>query len=132
MIWDGVPEENGAPCRWVLGQADSATVDHNQSLYWPRSWTLNMPYGITAAGDWLIAADTANSRILGWHADDLATGAPARALSGQASFEYKGDNRWQMPSEDSFCWPYGLSVCGDRVAVADSGNNRVSIWRLAV
>ncbi|WP_235488800.1 hypothetical protein [Frankia sp. AvcI1] len=29
---------------------------------------------------------------------------------------------------DTFCWPYGLSLSDGRLAVADSGNNRVVIW----
>ena len=106
-------------------------VDHNQSLYWPGAATLNMPYGISAAGDWLLAADTANSRLLGWHADDCATGAAARALTGQLDFMAKGDNRWQMPARDSLCWPYGITHCDGLAVVADSGNNRVLLWRLA-
>ena len=132
MIWNGLPDDNGAPCDFVLGQASTRLVDHNQSLYWPRATTLNMPYAIASHDDWLLVADTANSRLLGWHIDDLATGAPARALSAQANFHDKGDNRWQPPVADSLCWPYGLNTSGRVVAVADSGNNRVSLWRLAV
>ncbi len=131
MVWNGLPSRNGAPCDHVLGQPDFTQVDHNQSLYWPRATTLNMPYAVAAAGDWLVVADTANSRLLGWHIDDLATGAPARRLAGQPDFHEKGDNRWAPPAPDSFCWPYGLAVLGDRILVADSGNNRASLWRLA-
>lgn len=131
MVWDGIPARHGAPCDWILGQTSPQRTDHNQSLYWPRNNTLNMPYAIAAAGDWLLAADTANSRLLGWHLDDLTTGAPARALSGQADFHCKGDNRWQPATADSFCWPYGIQHLRGWVVVADSGNNRVSLWRLA-
>ena len=133
MIWKGgIPQTNGAPCDIVLGQKDEILVDHNQSLYWPRANSLNMPYAIATINEWLLVADTANSRLLGWHIDDLETDAHARALSGQLNFHEKGDNRWQPPTSDSFCWPYGLQTFGDVVAVADSGNNRVSLWRLAV
>ncbi len=130
MVWDGLPDENGADCDWVLGQTLMTLVDHNQSLYWPRENTLNMPYAITAVGDWLVVADTASSRLLGWHIDDLGNGTAARALSGQANFHEKGDNRWQPPCADSFCWPYGLQSQGNRIVVADSGNNRISVWHL--
>lgn len=132
MVWDGIPDQNGAPCDWILGQQNPDSVDHNRSLYWPRHDTLNMPYAIAASGDWLLVADTANSRLLGWHSDDLDTGAPARALSGQMNFHAKGDNRWRPAEEDSFCWPYGIQCLHGLVVVADSGNNRVSLWRLAM
>jgi hypothetical protein len=135
LVYRGLPERPGQAADHILGQANERAVDHNQSGYWPRESTLNMPYGVAAAGDLLICADTANSRLLGFHAEDLATGAGARALSGQVDFHHKGDNRWQAPAADSFCWPYGVSVCGapddTRVVVTDSGNNRVSVWELA-
>ena len=131
MVWDRVPGHDNAPCDHVLGQADFAKVDNNQSLYWPNAASLNMPYGLSAAGDWLVVADTANSRLIGWHADDCRTGAAARALAAQPDFGAKGDNRWQAAERDSVCWPYGVAACGEQVVVADSGNNRVLLWRLA-
>jgi hypothetical protein len=135
LVYRGVPQRAGQPADHVLGQLDERSVDHNQSANHPRDTTLNMPYGIAACGDWLICADTANSRLLGFHADDLVTGAGARALSGQLDFQQKGDNRWRPPAADSFCWPYSVSVCASdrvaRVVVADSGNNRVSVWERA-
>lgn len=131
MVWDRVPDRDCAPCDHVLGQADFASVDNNQSLYWPNAGSLSMPFGLAAVGDWLIATDTANSRLLGWRIDDCRTGAAARALCAQPDFGAKGDNRWQLPERDSVCWPYGVAVCGSHAVVADSGNNRVLLWRLA-
>ncbi|MFC4252983.1 hypothetical protein [Sinimarinibacterium flocculans] len=131
MVWNGVPAAHGAACDHLLGQRNVRDVDHNQSLYWPSAGSLNMPYGLCAAGDWLLAADTANSRILAWHVDDLGIGAEARALSGQYDFNAKGDNRWQMPAHDSLCWPYGVTQQDGVAVVADSGNNRVLLWPVA-
>lgn len=128
MVWQQLPTRDNQPCDLVLGQSDLSSVDHNQSLYWPSAASLNMPYGLSAFGDWLIVADTANSRLLGWHGDDARSGAAARALCAQPDFTAKGDNRWQPAARDSLCWPYGVSVCGDTVLVADSGNNRVLLW----
>jgi hypothetical protein len=133
LVWDRTPSRDNAPADHVLGQGDALGVDHNQSRYWPDAATLNMPYGVTAIGDWLLVSDTANSRLLGWHVDDCATGSAARALAGQAAFSAKGDNRWQVAARDSVCWPYSVVAVGDdEVAVADSGNNRVLLWRTAM
>ena len=132
MVWKAVPKVNGKDCDYVLGQSALDLVDHNQSLYWPRAYTLNMPYGLTVCNDWLLIADTASSRLVGWHVDDLETGADARALTGQDNFHDKGDNRWKPPCADSLCWPYGIQSNGNVVVVADSGNNRVSLWKLKV
>jgi hypothetical protein len=127
MIWDRMPSESVAECQWILGQADCSHVDHNAGHYWPQANTLNMPYGVATLGDWLVVADTANSRLLGWHKRDLATGAEACALAAQPNFEKKGDNQWAFPSRDTLCWPYGVSICERLLAIADSGNNRVMI-----
>jgi len=131
QVWDQPPRRDHAPSDWVLGQNDFEHVDHNQSLYWPSAATLHMPYGVTAAGRWLIAADTANSRLIAWHAADAHTGAPARALSGQVQFNAKGDNAWRSPTRCSLSWPYGVTAQGNLIVIADSGNNRVLLWPLA-
>lgn len=131
MVWNGVPTMINEPCDFVLGQKNVTGVDHNQSNYFPIAAGLNMPYGITVVGDWLIAADTASSRLVGWQKDDNVSGATARLLAGQFTFQDKGDNRWQMPVRDSMCWPYGLYAKGETVMVCDSGNNRVSLWRVS-
>lgn len=132
LIWKGCPTENGASADFLLGQSNAYNVDFNQALYWPRSNTLNMPYGVTAKDDWLIIADTANSRIIAWRIDNFDTIGNAIALFGQKDFHEKGDNRWQAVTEDSVCWPYGIQAINDLAVISDSGNNRVSIWKLAI
>ncbi len=128
--WRGWPQQDGAPAELVLGQADFGSLEHNRGAYLPTARSLNMPYGLASTHDWLLVADTANSRLLGWK-PPLRNDAAAQALAGQPDFTSKGDNRWQLPQRDSLCWPYGLAASGDVVAVADSGNNRVLLWRLA-
>ena len=129
MLWDGLPQRPAAPCDLVIGQGDFAACDHNRAAYYPSASALNMPYAVTVGGGWLLAADTANSRLLGWAEPAMA--AEAGRLTGQPDFAAKGDNAWGLPGRDTLCWPYGLSALDRTVAIADSGNNRVSIWELA-
>ena len=76
----------------------------------------------------LAIADTANNRILLW--DGVPTdGRAADYVLAQPDFGSNGENRWTSVQRDTLCWPYGISLCGDRLAVADSGNNRVVIWK---
>ena len=131
MVWERWPDRPGIPCDFVLGQKDAASLEHNRAAYWPTARALNMPYGLTVAGRWLIAADTANSRLAAWRPNHLESDAPATGLTGQPDFGAKGDNRWQPPRRDSLCWPYWISACGSTVVIADSGNNRVLLWELA-
>jgi hypothetical protein len=131
MIWNELPARNGAPCDAILGQRDAAGGDHNGGTYWPTSSTLNMPYSCTVARETLVVADTANSRLVGWRTDDLRANAHASSLVAQPDFLTKGDNRWGPAVRDSLCWPYGVSACGETLAIADSGNSRVVLWDLA-
>ncbi|MEO1544932.1 MAG: hypothetical protein AAFR75_13065, partial [Pseudomonadota bacterium] len=129
MVWSSMPQSNGTPCDTVIGQSDLSSCDHNGASYYPSDATMNMPYAIGVHGQRLIVADTANSRMTAFA--DSATGAAADRLSCQPDFASKGDNRWGFPERDTVCWPYGLSILGDTIAIADSGNNRILLWELA-
>jgi hypothetical protein len=131
MAWHTVPPANGRDCDYVLGQADLTGLDHNRAHYFPTAATFNMPYGIALLGDRLAVADTANSRLLGFDCGNLAMGAAASRLAGQRGFTEKGDNRWGVATRDSLCWPYNVSAMSDTLVVADSGNNRVLLWKAA-
>ena len=137
MLWRAVPDTNNAPCDVTVGQAGMLSVDHNQGSYYPDAACLNMPYGATVAGDLLVVADTANSRLLAWTIDALNragihSGVGASALAAQPDWNSKGDNRWRPATRDSVCWPYSVALQGDdTLLVADSGNNRVMLWPLA-
>ncbi len=132
MVWSAMPRENGAPCDFVIGQRSALGADHNRASYWPDASSLNMPYGRAMTARSLVVADTANSRLLGYDVDHISMGAAARRLTGQPDFASKGDNRWKAPVRDSLCWPYGLAIAGDVAAIANSGNHRVILWRLAL
>lgn len=131
MAWEQGGLYSGAPCAYVLGQKSLIEIEHNRGRYLPDASALNMPYGLCVSDDWLIAADTANSRLVGWRLDDLAMDTPAAALAGQPHFGAKGDNRWQAAERDSLCWPYAVTASNGLLAIADSGNNRVLLWEMA-
>ena len=133
MLWHHVPAMNNAPCDVLVGQSAMHGAEHNQTSYFPDAACLNMPYGATVAGDLLVVADTANSRLLAWRIDALTrSGVDAHALAAQDDWNAKGDNRWRPAARDSVCWPYCVATGGgDTLLVADSGNNRVMLWPLA-
>ena len=131
MVWNRIPNQNGTPCDFVLGQRDTASVDHNMATYYPTASAMNMPYGLAVMGDTLAVADTANSRLLGFDLSGLSRGASADRLTGQVVFANKGDNRWGSSKRDSLCWPYNAAACGSTLVIADSGNNRVLLWEAA-
>ena len=126
--WNQHPTSDG-PADCVLGQIDMLSARE-----WPYdvqgSCRLRFPYGIDCFQDCLAVADTANNRILFWKLPITQNAfAPASDVIGQPDFAKFGENHWQAVTENSLCWPYGICLCGDRLAIADSGNNRVMIWQ---
>jgi hypothetical protein len=117
------------PADVVIGQEDFATAREFAYVKQGPS-RLRFPYAITAVDGALLAADTANNRILSWSTPPREGAfAPADAVLGQTDFDGNGENRWKAVAPDTLCWPYGIHAHAGHLAVADSGNNRVMIWR---
>ncbi|MCS6865891.1 MAG: NHL repeat-containing protein [Gemmataceae bacterium] len=117
------------PADVVLGQPAFDT-NHESPYAPPGPSTLRFPYGVTTWKNELSVADTANNRVVHWNTvPTTGAGHPANAVFGQETFASAGENRWQAVTADSLCWPYGVCRCGPRLAIADSGNNRVMIWQ---
>lgn len=119
-----------APATLVLGQGDFTS---NEELPHRRQGAhrLRFPYAVAADDERLIVADTANNRLLMWRSLPRAgVQLPADAVLGQLDFDAAGENRWKAVAPDTLCWPYGIALHGDRLAIADSGNNRVVLWTL--
>lgn len=117
------------PADLVLGQPDFTTAQE-----WPygpqRGDRFRFPYAVALdpTGDRLAIADTANNRVLLWDGVP-ADGRGADVVLAQPTFAVNGENRWSAVQHDTLCWPYGISLHGSLLAVTDSGNNRVIIWR---
>lgn len=114
----------------VLGQASAEVAEEFKNR--PQGpHRLRFPYAAVTGGGRLFVADTSNNRVLVWN--DLprrGAGVPADAVLGQPDMDANGENRWDAVVDDSLCWPYGLSMAGHLLAIADSGNNRVMIWQV--
>ncbi len=113
----------------VIGQPDFTSAE--EWPYGPHTGEkFRFPYAACLDGETLAVADTANNRVLIW--DGMPDGPLCRGAAhvlAQPDFGSNGENRWTAVQHDTLCWPYGLSLRGDRLAVADSGNNRVMLWR---
>ncbi len=130
--WSPQPDSD-RPADLVIGQPDFTSAEE-----WPygphTADRMRFPYAVcldgSADSERLAVADTANNRILLWDGvPDGPIGAGAAHVLAQPDFRSNGENRWTSVQRNTLCWPYGLSLHGDTLAVADSGNNRVMIWR---
>jgi hypothetical protein len=127
--WDGLPAKD-RDADLVLGQKEFWS-----SVEWPYSAqgpaALRFPYGLALRDETLVVADTANNRLLFWqNLPRTGAGIAADAVAGQVDFRGNGENHWKSIEPDSLCWPYAVAVFRDTLVVADSGNNRVTIWQL--
>ncbi len=130
--WTPLPDGD-RPADRLLGQPDFRTA--REWPYGPQcADRFRFPYAVSLDStegtvDRLAVADTANNRVLLWDGvpDD---GRGADHVLAQPTFEANGENRWSAVTHDSLCWPYGIWLRGNRLAVADSGNNRIILWRL--
>lgn len=132
----------------VLGWRDSLDHDRNADLllgqkdflsseefpYRPQGPSrLRFPYAIASNERRLAIGDTANNRILFY--TTLPSGeidSPnASAVIGQPNFDANGENHWTAITSETLCWPYGICWHRDKLAIADSGNNRIMIWSTA-
>lgn len=132
--WDSLPARD-EPADFLLGQPDFETG--SEFPYGPQGAdAMRFPYAVDtlADGSIMALADTANNRVLLWDGAPLGSHVPANRVLGQTNFDGNGENRWDLVGDDTFCWPYGLCLHREgndvRLAVSDSGNNRVMIWSL--
>jgi len=131
LSWSPAPGDAMTPADGVLGQDDLGSMEEFK-IRPQGAQRMRFPYAVTMDADRLFVADTSNNRILIWHGVPRGgVGTPADTVLGQPDMDANGENRWASVSDDSMCWPYGLSVAGSILAIADSGNNRVMLWQLA-
>lgn len=127
--WTPLPTRD-ARATLVLGQGDFTS---NEELPHRKQGAHRMrfPYAVAVDGERLIVADTANNRVLTWRSlPRTGIQHPADTVLGQLDFDAAGENRWKAVEPDTLCWPYGIAIHGDRLAIADAGNNRVVLWAL--
>jgi hypothetical protein len=124
------PPEQDRPADLVLGQPDMVTAREMPHAP-PGPQRLRFPYSIVVADGQLVVADTADNRVLIWNTLPRSGAfAAADAVLGQPDFGGNGENRWLAVERDTLCWPYGLHLHHHRLAITDSGNNRVMIWEI--
>ena len=119
LVFDGVPQSDGAAATLVIGQSDFTGA---ASGLGPSSFS--EVAGVAAADGRLFVADRLNNRVLVWSSPPTTNGAPASFALGQADLgsSVSGCARDRMDS------PNDVFVSGGRLLVADQSNQRVLVW----
>lgn len=128
--WCPPPLDGERPADVVLGQQDLGAIDEFKNR--PQgAQRMRFPYAVCSDSERLFVADTSNNRILEWHGwPRTGAGVPADTVLAQPDMDANGENRWKSVEDDSLCWPYGMTLAGDFLAIADSGNNRIVVWQV--
>lgn len=155
LRWNTIPRENGAPANLVLGKPDFTTfVEVNLVAEQRRSARGNNmlnPVSVTTDGRRLFVSDLGYNRVLVWNAiprqngqtADFALGQPnvnsseeldaesannVRTLCAATGKDADGNDTFPALCNATLNFPrYALSD-GNRVFVADGGNNRVLVY----
>ncbi len=127
LVWEQLPQENGALPDYALGQPDLESTAPNRGGD-PGANTFYWPYGAAWIAGRFYVADTGNRRVLMWHGFPQPD-QPADMVLGQEDFSTRAENRGGPPRADSFRWPHALAGNDLWLFVADAGNHRVLGWR---
>ena len=129
LIWNRIPDVNGAPPDVVVGQPDFTTV---KVLSPPTASSLRGPQGVWFQDGKLFVADTGNDRVLIWNQIPTSNGAPADIVLGQPSFSSIPPRdlnvAFQNVKATSLYVPVSVTSDGQRLYVTDLGYDRVLIW----
>lgn len=123
LIFFNTPHTNVA-ADIVVGQNTFGVTEGNCS-----SNRLRYPESVILANGRLFIVDSLNNRVLIWNQIPSSNGKPADIVLGQRDFQSCIKNAGSTnPSANSLATPTGIWSDGTRIAVVDTGNNRVLIW----
>jgi hypothetical protein len=125
LIWQAVPDADGAPAAVVLGQPDEHSEGPGAG---GPARGMHLPTGIVRDGDRLVIADAWHHRLLIWDSIPTRTDTPPDHVIGQPYATVTEPNSGGEPSATTFYWPFGIALLDGRFYVADTGNRRVLIW----
>jgi hypothetical protein len=125
LVFDRLPERDGAPADLVLGEPDFGTRDENAGGA-PGPVGMRWPHAVAVAGDVLLVADAGDNRVMGWRGLPRRDGAPCDLVLGQRDFASVDHNRAAyLPTAVGLNMPYGVTTLGAEVVVADTANSRL-------
>lgn len=120
LIFNKIPETNGAAADVVIGQSGFTTSDFGAG---PQR--LRRPNSVSTDGTRLFITDTLNNRIVIYNRIPAQNGANADLVLGQNNFD---DSRALPTAANTLSSPMSATTDGQRLIVADLGNNRILIY----
>ncbi|MGH9627715.1 MAG: IPT/TIG domain-containing protein, partial [Bryobacteraceae bacterium] len=149
LIWNSIPTSNGQPADVVLGQPDFTTFvqsDLTQIEVDPKPNNMLNPVSVTSDGTRLYVTDLGHNRVLVWNSIPTSNQAPADFVLGQPDVaghakannvealceptgqDEAGENVFPARCAATMNFPRFALSDGQRLFVADGGNDRVLVW----
>ncbi len=129
LIWKTIPTTNGQPADVVVGQKD---FTHGGTSVPPTPTSMRGPEGVWLANGKLFVADSQDNRILIYNQVPTSNGAAADIVVGQpnlTSFVQPDLTlNTSTPAANNMQTPVSVTTDGQRMYVADLGQNRILIW----
>ena len=129
LIWNRIPQTNGAPADVVVGQPD---FNSSKVSIPPNSKSMRGPQGVWIQNGKLYVADTQDDRILIYNSLPASNGAAADVVLGQPDFtslvQTNIADQQIVARANNLLNPVAVSSDGVRLYVTDLGFNRVLVW----
>ena len=123
LIWNSLPNTNGAAADVVIGQNSMTTSTSNSGGI--SDISLYEPFALTVHEGKLYVADFSNHRVLIWDAIPTSNSAAASTVIGQAGFT----SRTGAISQTAIKNPKGVFVCANQLYVTQGEDaNRISVF----
>ena len=131
LMWQGLPQRHGTPADLVLGQGDFSHRDENGGAA-PSASSMRWPHAISFPAGGLCVADAGNNRLMLWRAPPDTNNTPCDTVAGQAGMLSVEHNQGSYyPDAACLNMPYGATVAGGLLVVADTANSRLLAWSIA-
>ncbi len=124
LVWPGIPEPEDAP-EVILGQPTPESREENRGRVAADSF--RWPHDVAGDHRSLFIADAGNHRILGWDPRPERDREADRVL-GQPDFDSVREFPYAPQTAAGVRFPYAIALEGDRMAAADTANNRILVW----
>lgn len=111
----------------AIGQQNMTSDAVNQGAAVSAS-TMYDSRGMWSDGTKLIVSDGANNRVLIYNSIPTSNNAPADVVIGQQNMTNNGTNQGGSAAANTLYYPFSVWSDGDKLFVADFGNNRVLIY----
>lgn len=126
LIYNSIPNTNGACASNVIGQVDLSTNAINQGLETPGSNTLYRPRNLNIHNGKMFITDWYNHRILIYNSIPTTDGASANNVLGQTDFTSNVENSGGR-NASSLRYPLSTAVIDEKLFIVDRHNHRILV-----